>query len=77
MREGPSGQDDTLTAEGRVVDTLPHAMFAVELTNGQRILSRLSGDLLTRGLRIVPGDRVTLQLYPYDHSRGRITRRHD
>ena len=68
--------DDTLTVEGRVTEALPHAMYAVELTNGQRVLTRISGDIRTRGMRVVAGDRVTVELSPYDLTRGRIVRRH-
>lgn len=65
-----------MTVQGRVLEALPNSMYAVELTNGQRILSRISGDIKTRGMRLVPGDRVTVELSPYDLSRGRITKRH-
>jgi translation initiation factor IF-1 len=65
-----------MTVQGRVLEALPNAMYAVELTNGQRILSRISGDIKTRGMRLVPGDRVTVELSPYDLTRGRITKRH-
>jgi translation initiation factor IF-1 len=51
-------------------------MFAVELSNGRKVLCRISGDLRTRGMRLVPGDRVTLELSPYDLNRGRITQKH-
>jgi len=66
---------DTLTVEGRVLEALPNTLFAVELRNGQRVLCRISGDIRTRGLRVNPGDQVTLELSPYDHTRGRITHR--
>jgi translation initiation factor IF-1 len=71
----PRVSSEVQIVEGRVLEALPNAMYAVELTNGQRILSRISGDLKTRGLRIVPGDRVTMELSPYDMTRGRITKR--
>jgi translation initiation factor IF-1 len=58
-----------------VLEALPNAMFAVELSNGKKVLCRISGDLRTRGMRVVPGDRVTLELSPYDLSRGRITKK--
>lgn len=67
---------DPPTVEGRVLEALPNAMFAVELTNGQRILARIAGTIQMRGTRLNPGDRVTLELSPYDLTRGRITRRH-
>jgi translation initiation factor IF-1 len=66
---------DPLIAQGRVLEALPNAMYAVELSNGKRVLSRISGDIRTRGMRLVPGDRVTLELSPYDLSRGRITKK--
>jgi len=69
----PAG--DAPVVEGTVVEALPHALFAVELRNGQRILARIAGTLQMRGTRINPGDQVTVQLSPYDFSRGRITKR--
>jgi translation initiation factor IF-1 len=62
--------------QGTVIEALPNAMFAVELDNGQKIVSHISGSVRTRLIRVVPGDRVTLELSPYDLSRGRITARH-
>jgi translation initiation factor IF-1 len=64
-----------LITQGRVLEVLPHAMYAVELSNGKRVLSRVSGDIRTRGMRLVPGDCVTLELSPYDLGRGRITKK--
>jgi translation initiation factor IF-1 len=69
----PTGNAPVL--EGTVVEALPHALFAVELSSGQRILARIDGTLQMRGTRVNPGDRVTVQLSPYDFNRGRITRR--
>jgi translation initiation factor IF-1 len=57
---------------GRVLEALPNAMFAVELHDGRRVLARISGALETRGMRVVPGDRVTIELSPFDPTRGRI-----
>jgi translation initiation factor IF-1 len=71
----PPPANDAPIVEGTVVEALPHALFAVELSNGQRILARIAGTLQMRGSRINPGDRVTVQLSPYDFSRGRITKR--
>lgn len=68
--------DGTPTVQGHVLEALPNAMYAVELTNGERILCRISGDIRTRGMRLVPGDKVTVELSPYDYSRGKITKRH-
>jgi len=65
-----------MTVEGTVIEALPHAMFSIELDNGERVLGHVSGVARTRYIRVLPGDRVTLQLSPYDITRGRITRRH-
>ena len=69
----PSG--DAPILEGTVVEALPHSLFAFPLRGGQRILARIAGTLQMRGTRINPGDQVTVQLSPYDFSRGRITKR--
>lgn len=74
MSASPPAGDAPLV-EGKVVEALPHALFAVELRDGQRILARIDGSLQMRGTRINPGDQVTVQLSPYDFSRGRITKR--
>ena len=66
-------KDDVLEVEGKVVETLPNAMFKVELENGHRILAHISGKLRMNFIKILPGDRVTLEMSPYDLSRGRIT----
>lgn len=65
-----------MTVEGKVVEALPHAMYSVELDNGRRVLGHVSGTVRTRYFRVLPGDRVTLELSPYDLTRGRITHRH-
>jgi translation initiation factor IF-1 len=59
--------------EGTVAEALPNAMFAVTLDSGQRILAHISGSMQTRYVRLLPGDRVTMELSPYDRTRGRIT----
>ena len=64
------------TVEGTVRSALPNAMFSIELDNGQKILGHISEKLRTRYIRLVPGDRVTVELSPYDLSRGRITHQH-
>ena len=61
--------------EGKVVDTLPNAMFKVELENGATILAHVSGKIRMHYIRILPGDRVTVELSPYDLTKGRITYR--
>jgi translation initiation factor IF-1 len=69
-------KSDAITVDGVVVDALPNAMFSVELENGHKILSTLCGKMRTRYIRVTQGDRVTVELSPYDLSRGRITFRH-
>jgi translation initiation factor IF-1 len=64
------------TVEGTVRAALPNAMFSIELENGQKVLGHISEKLRTRYIRLVPGDRVTVELSPYDLSRGRITHQH-
>lgn len=66
-------REDLIEVEGKVVEALPNAMFRVELENGHQILAHLSGKLRTNFIRILPGDRVKLELSPYDLTRGRIT----
>jgi translation initiation factor IF-1 len=63
---------DVIEVEGRVVEALPNAMFHVELENGHKILAHVSGKLRMHYIRILPGDRVTIELSPYDLTRGRI-----
>jgi translation initiation factor IF-1 len=75
--ERPRRQDpDAITVDGKVVDALPNAMFRVELENGHTVLSHLAGKMRTNYIRVLPGDRVTVELSPYDLTRGRITYRH-
>ena len=66
-------KDDVIEVEGKVVDTLPNAMFKVELENGATILAHVSGKIRMHYIRILPGDRVTVELSPYDLTKGRIT----
>ncbi|MGH2444172.1 MAG: translation initiation factor IF-1 [Chloroflexota bacterium] len=61
--------------QGTVMEVLPHALFAVELKSGQKVLARIAGTLEMRGMRINPGDRVDVELASYDLTRGRITKR--
>jgi translation initiation factor IF-1 len=77
VEERPRRQDpDAITAEGRVKEALPNAMFTVELENGHSVLSHLAGKMRTNYIRVLPGDQVTVELSPYDLTRGRITYRH-
>ena len=66
-------KDDVIELEGTVVEALPIAMFQVELPNGHKILAHISGKLRMNFIRILPGDKVTVQMSPYDLTRGRIT----
>lgn len=67
---------DVIEVEGQVVEPLPNGMFRVELENGHKILAHISGKIRMSYIRILPGDRVTVELSPYDLTRGRITWRH-
>ncbi|GAB1535208.1 MAG: translation initiation factor IF-1 [Geovibrio sp.] len=71
-----SKKDDVIEIVGTVVEALPNAMFKVELENKHVILAHLSGKMRMHFIRILPGDKVTVELSPYDLSRGRITYRH-
>jgi translation initiation factor IF-1 len=68
-------KEESIEVEGTVVETLPNAMFRVELPNGHRILAHISGKMRMHFIRILPGDKVTVELSPYDLTRGRITYR--
>ena len=66
-------KDDVIEIEGIVVDALPNAVFTVDIGNGHTILSHISGKLRMNFIKILPGDKVTVQMSPYDLSKGRIT----
>ena len=66
-------ESDVIQLEGKVIEKLPNAMFQVELENGHQVLAHISGKLRMNYIRILPGDRVTVELSPYDLSKGRIT----
>ncbi|MEN6465377.1 MAG: translation initiation factor IF-1 [Syntrophaceae bacterium] len=68
-------KEQSIEVEGVVVETLPNAMFRVELENGHRILAHISGKMRMHFIKILPGDKVTVELSPYDLTRGRITYR--
>ena len=68
-------RDDVITMDGTVMDALPNALFNVELENGHKVLGHISGKMRTHYIRIVPGDKVTVELSPYDLTKGRITYR--
>jgi translation initiation factor IF-1 len=69
-------KDDAIELEGTVVEPLPNAMFRVELENGHKVLAHISGKMRMHYIRILPGDKVVVELSPYDLSRGRITYRY-
>ena len=69
-------KDDAILVEGTVVEPLPNAMFRVELENGHKVLAHISGKMRMNYIRILPGDRVQVELTPYDLTRGRITYRY-
>lgn len=69
-------KEETITVEGKVVEPLPNAMFRVELENGHKVLAHVSGKMRMHFIKILPGDKVTLELSPYDLTRGRITYRY-
>lgn len=68
-------KEDAIEVQGKVVETLPNAMFRVELENGHVVLAHISGKMRMHFIKILPGDSVTVELSPYDLSRGRITYR--
>lgn len=68
-------KEEPIVVEGTVLETLPNAMFKVELENKHQVLAHISGKMRMHFIKILPGDRVTVELSPYDLSRGRITYR--
>ena len=66
-------KDDVIEVEGTVIEAMPNAMFQVELQNGHRLLAHISGKLRMNYIRILPGDKVTVEISPYDLTKGRIT----
>ena len=71
----PASKEDAIEVEGMVVEPLPNAMFRVQMDNGHKVLAYVSGKMRMHRIRILPGDKVTMQLSPYDLTRGRITYR--
>lgn len=69
-------KSDVIEVEGIVVEPLPNAMFRVELSNGHKVLAHVSGKIRMNFIRILPGDKVTVELSPYDLTRGRIVYRY-
>ena len=68
-------KEEAIQVEGTIVEPLPNAMFRVELDNGHKVLAHISGKMRMHFIKILPGDKVTVELSPYDLSRGRITYR--
>ena len=68
-------KEEAIKVEGKVVESLPNAMFKVELENKHQVLAHISGKMRMHFIKILPGDKVTIELSPYDLSRGRITYR--
>ncbi|MCB1175601.1 MAG: translation initiation factor IF-1 [Leptospiraceae bacterium] len=68
-------KEEAIEVEGTVIETLKNAMFRVELDNGHKVLAHISGKMRMHYIRILPGDKVTVELSPYDLTRGRITYR--
>ncbi len=68
-------KEESIEVEGTVLETLPNAMFRVELENGHKVLAHVSGKMRMHFIKILPGDKVTMELSPYDLTRGRITYR--
>ena len=65
-------KEEAIVVEGKVLETLPNTMFQVELENGHKVLAHISGKMRMHFIKILPGDKVTIELSPYDLSRGRI-----
>ncbi len=68
-------KEEAIQVEGKVIETLPNAMFRVELENGHKVLAHVSGKMRMHFIKILPGDKVTVELSPYDLTRGRIVYR--
>ena len=66
------GKEEAIEVEGRVIEPLPNAMFRVELDNGYKVLAHISGKMRMHYIKILPGDKVRVELSPYDLTRGRI-----
>ena len=70
--KGKSGKEESIEVEGTVVEPLPNAMFRVEIPGGHRVLAHIGGKMRMNYIRVLPGDRVLVELSPYDLTRGRI-----
>ncbi|MCG3119348.1 MAG: Translation initiation factor IF-1 [bacterium] len=69
-------KEESIKVDGTIIETLPNASFRVELENGHKVLAHISGKMRMHFIKILPGDKVTVELSPYDLSRGRITYRY-
>jgi len=72
MSSGVMAKEESIEVEGTVLEPLPNAMFRVQLANGHKVLAHISGKMRMHYIRILPGDKVTVELSPYDLTRGRI-----
>ena len=70
---GNTAKEEAIEVEGTIIEPLPNAMFQVELDNGHKVLAHISGKMRMHYIKILPGDRVTVELSPYDLTRGRVT----
>ena len=71
--DGIMAKEEAIEVEGTIIEPLPNAMFRVELDNGHKVLAHISGKMRMHYIKILPGDRVTVELSPYDLTRGRVT----
>jgi translation initiation factor IF-1 len=71
--EGVMAKEEAIEVEGTIIEPLPNAMFRVELENGHKVLAHISGKMRMHYIKILPGDQVTVELSPYDLTRGRVT----
>jgi translation initiation factor IF-1 len=76
MERAGAAKEQTLQVDGTIAEALPNVMFRVDLDNGHRVLGHISGKMRKHYIRILPGDKVTVELSPYDLTRGRIVYRH-
>ena len=76
MSDAKKSTKEVIEVEGRVVETLPNAMFRVDIGNGHIVLAHISGKMRMNYIRIIPDDRVTIEMTPYDLTKGRIIYRH-
>lgn len=75
-KDNKKNKKEVIELQGTITETLPNAMFRVELENGHEILAHISGRMRMHYIKILPGDKVTIEMTPYDLTKGRITYRH-